>query len=61
MIVTVLLVGDQDILTPPWRARELADAIPGVKLQTLEGGGHGFAFEIPDRLNQAVIEFLKDG
>jgi 3-oxoadipate enol-lactonase len=56
---TLVLVGDQDILTPPWAARELAVAIPGAKLQILEGGAHGFFWEIPDKTNRAVIEFLK--
>ena len=58
-VPTLVLVGDQDILTPPWTARRLADAIPGAKLQILEGGGHGFFWEIPEKTNQAIIEFLK--
>ncbi len=56
---TLVLVGDQDILTPPWAARELAEAVPGAKLQILEGGGHGFFWEIPEKTNRAIIEFLK--
>lgn len=58
-VPTLVLVGDQDILTPPWASRELAAAIPGAKLQVVEGGGHGFFLEIPDRMNQAVIDFLR--
>jgi len=58
-VPTLVLVGDQDILTPPWFARELAAAIPGAKLQILEGGGHGFFWEIPEKVNEAVITFLK--
>lgn len=34
---TLVVVGDQDILTPPANARELADGIPGARLQVLEG------------------------
>ena len=59
-VPTLVLVGDQDILTPPWASRELAAAIPGAKLQILEGGGHGFFLEIPEKVNQAVIDFLTD-
>ncbi len=55
---TLVLVGDQDVLTPPWASRELAKAIPGARLQVLEGGGHGFFLEIPDKVNQAVLEYL---
>ena len=58
-VPTLVLAGDQDILTPPWAARELAAAIPGAKLQILEGGAHGFFWEIPEKTNQAVIEFLR--
>ena len=57
---TLVLVGDQDILTPPWGARELAEAIPGAKLEILEGGAHGFFWEIPEKTNRAVLGFLKD-
>jgi len=57
-VPTLVLVGDQDIASPPWAARELASAIPGAALKVLEGGAHGFNFEIPDRFNQAVLEFL---
>ncbi|HUW10050.1 MAG TPA: alpha/beta fold hydrolase [Anaerolineae bacterium] len=55
---TLVIVGDQDLLTPPWVAREVAEAIPGAQLQVLEGGGHCLFWEIPDRFNQAVIDFL---
>ena len=58
-VPSLVMVGDQDILAPPWLARELVAAIPGAKLQILEGGGHGFFLEIPDKVNQAIIEFLK--
>jgi pimeloyl-ACP methyl ester carboxylesterase len=55
---TLVIVGDQDLLTPPWAARQVAEAIPGAKLQILEGGGHCLFWEIPDTFNQTVIEFL---
>jgi pimeloyl-ACP methyl ester carboxylesterase len=55
---TLVLVGEQDILTPPWAARELAAAIPGATLHLLAGGGHGFMWEIPGPFNRAVLAFL---
>jgi pimeloyl-ACP methyl ester carboxylesterase len=55
---TLVLVGDQDVLTPPWEARKLAEAIPNAKLHVLAGGGHCLFWEIPDKFNQAVMEFL---
>ena len=56
---TLVMVGSQDILTPPWSARELAEAIPGAQLQIIEGGAHGFCWEIPEKANKAVLEFLR--
>ncbi len=56
---TLVLVGDQDILTPPWAARELAEAIPGARLQVLEGAAHGLFWECPGQANRAVLEFLR--
>lgn len=56
---TLVLAADQDILTPVGAAREIAAAIPGAQLQILEGGGHAFLWEIPEKAHQAVIEFLK--
>jgi pimeloyl-ACP methyl ester carboxylesterase len=58
-VPTCVLAGDQDILTPPWVARELADAIPGARLQIVANGGHGLLFEIPERFNRAVLDFLQ--
>jgi 3-oxoadipate enol-lactonase len=56
---TLVLAADQDILTPVSAARKIAAAIPGAQLQILEGGGHGFIWEIPDKVHQAVMEFLR--
>lgn len=55
---TLVLAADQDILTPPSEARKIEAAIPGAELQILEGGGHGFMFEISEKSNKAIIEFL---
>lgn len=56
---TLIIVGDQDILTPSWSAKEVAAAIPGAKLEIIPGGGHCLFWEIPDRFNRTVIDFLK--
>ena len=57
---TLVLVGDQDMLMPVWGNREIAYAIPGARLQILEGGGHGFIWEITDKVNQAIVTYLKE-
>jgi len=53
-----VLVGRQDMLLPVSVSEALAREIPGATLAILEGGGHGFAAEIAEEFNGAVLEFL---
>ena len=53
-----MLVGAEDILTPPSYSRELAAGIAGARLQILEKGGHGFLIEYAQAVNQALLSFL---
>jgi pimeloyl-ACP methyl ester carboxylesterase len=55
---TLVLVGAEDILTPPHENEEIARQIPGAQLRILPRGGHGFSAEYPDEFNRAVLEFL---
>jgi pimeloyl-ACP methyl ester carboxylesterase len=55
---TMVLVGQEDILTPPILSRELAAGIPNAELVVLEGGGHAFSGEIWQDFNRAVLDFL---
>ena len=55
---TLVLVGDGEWLNPMSDQRAMADGIPGARLRVLEGGGHGFLWEIPQAFNEAVIDFL---
>lgn len=52
---TTVLVGTRDTLTPPARASELVDAIPGAKLVTLDGYGHMLPLEAPDAVADAIL------
>jgi pimeloyl-ACP methyl ester carboxylesterase len=54
-----VLAGSQDMLTPPWVARDLAAAIPGARLNILDAGAHALLFEIPEAFNRAVLDFLR--
>ncbi len=58
---TLVIVGEQDLLTPPWMAREVAEAIPGARLEVIRGDGssHVVPLERPDDFNQLVLEFLR--
>jgi pimeloyl-ACP methyl ester carboxylesterase len=55
---TLVLVGAEDILTPPSESIEIAERIPGSRLQILPRGGHGFSGEYPADFNKAVLDFL---
>jgi len=58
---TLVVVGDQDILTPVAAARELAEGIPGARLQVLEGGGHLALIECAEAFTDALLTFLSSG
>jgi len=55
---TLILVGDEDTLTPPELSREMHRAIPGSELVTLPGAGHMSNLEQPSAFNAAVAHFL---
>lgn len=57
---TLVIVGEQDLLTPPWVAHEVADGIPGARFEMVKGDGssHVVPLERPDDFNQLVMNFL---
>ena len=57
---TLVIVGEQDLLTPPWQAKKVADAIPGAQFELLTGPGssHGVHIERPDDVVRLVTGFL---
>ena len=55
---TLVLVGAEDILTPPWESEALVKRIPNATLRVLPRGGHGFSAEYPADFNKAVVDFL---
>lgn len=59
---TLVIVGEQDLLTPPWVAREVADGIPGARFQMVTGDGssHVLPLERPEDFNQLVMDFLTE-
>jgi 3-oxoadipate enol-lactonase len=57
---TLVIVGEQDLLTPPWICREVADRIPGAQFEIITGDGssHVVPIERPDAFNDLVTTFL---
>jgi len=58
---TLVLVGEQDLLTPPWQAKKVADAISGARFELLTGPGSSHALHVErlDDLVKITDEFLE--
>ncbi len=57
-VPTLIIVGDEDALTPPSAAESLAAGIRGAKLVVLPAAGHLSNLETPDAFNATVLDFL---
>jgi len=57
-ILTLVLVGDSDPLTPPELSEEIAAAIPKARLTVVPQCGHASTLEQPDAVNSALIEWI---
>jgi pimeloyl-ACP methyl ester carboxylesterase len=57
---TLVLVGEQDALTPPERAAEMAHGIAGARLVTVAECGHLSTLEQPGAVTRALLEWLED-
>ena len=55
---TLVVCGEQDILTPPHMHRQLANRIPNSRLVQIPGAGHLVAAEMAPRFNRLVSRFL---
>jgi pimeloyl-ACP methyl ester carboxylesterase len=56
---TLVLVGEDDELTPPERAAEMADGIAGARLVSVARCGHMSTLEQPDEVTRALLEWLR--
>jgi 3-oxoadipate enol-lactonase len=57
-VPALVLVGEEDVLTPPSEAEELAELLPIAQLVRIPGAGHLTPLEQPVRINDALIVFL---
>ncbi len=58
-VPTLVIVGNQDILTPRGDSEEIADRIPGAELVVISGAAHGFMVEHASTFNKILQEFLR--
>jgi 3-oxoadipate enol-lactonase len=57
-VPTLVIVGNQDILTPRGESEELADRIPTAELVVISGAAHGLMIEHATTFNRVVGDFL---
>jgi pimeloyl-ACP methyl ester carboxylesterase len=57
-VPTLVLVGDEDKLTPPDAAKEMADAITGSELVTVKTAGHLTLLEQPGAVRDALKTWI---
>ena len=55
---TLVLVGDEDEVTPPAQAKAMAEAIPGASLVVIRSAGHLSPLERPVETTDAIVAFL---
>lgn len=56
---TLIVVGALDVITPPERARSMADLVRGAQLAVIEGAGHLPQLEQPQAFNATLARFFK--
>jgi pimeloyl-ACP methyl ester carboxylesterase len=55
---TLVIVGEQDALTPPSESEKMAAAVKGAKLVKVPGAGHLSNMENPDAFNAPLQGFV---
>lgn len=54
---TVIVVGEEDPVTPPDAARAMAAAMPGARLVVVPGAAHLAPMERPEEVSRALVEW----
>lgn len=58
-VPTLVLVGEDDPITPPAGARDLANAIAGARLEVVSGAAHLPPLEQPKAVTRLLAEFME--
>ena len=59
-VPTLILCGDEDVVTPPALSDELGRLIAGSRVETIPASGHLANAEQPELFNAAIDRFLTD-
>ena len=57
-VPTLIVVGDQDAITPPAESQMMASIIPNATLVEISGAGHLSNLENPTEFNKAIADFM---
>lgn len=57
-VPTLVVVGDEDVITPPALSEELVRLVPGATIEIIADAGHLINIEQPDAFNAAIDSFL---
>jgi pimeloyl-ACP methyl ester carboxylesterase len=59
---TLVIAGEQDLLTPPWHGKQVAEAIPGARLEMFTGPGssHALGVERAEEFIPMVAAFVAE-
>lgn len=58
-VPALVMVGEDDVITPPAVARSMCEALPSATLATIAGAGHLANMEQPDAFNEALGLWLE--
>lgn len=59
-VPALIVVGEEDEITPPEESRRMAGEIPGARLVVIPEAGHLASLERPEVFNGALRDFLRD-
>ena len=59
-VPTLVVVGEEDVLTPPTEAEAIAHALPDARLVRIARSGHLPPLERADEFNGALVSFLEE-
>lgn len=59
-VPVLVMVGEEDAITPPSESEAMAAALPDARLVRIAGAGHLTPLERPDEVTAALLSFLAD-
>ncbi len=58
---TLIIAGTEDRVIPLKNAYILGEGIKNSRIEEIQGGGHGFFFQFPEKTAQIILDFINSG